>query len=181
MGWVRPGCMVCPDTNRCPAIGERSESLTYVVSQSGSCIGVWKALPVLLFFFYIIICKGISIALYTHAQPWARRGHTCPMPILIYSSSWACLTPVSCLACFLCSGRISYKDMYNLLRIISPPLGLGKNCPNRVAYKVCKPQKTSSTLAGSVLQCPETWTEWLCTKWLAYTRALARSDLTGFG
>lgn len=35
------------------------------------------------------------------------------------------------------SGRISYKDMYNLLRVISPPLGLGKNCPNRVAYKVC--------------------------------------------
>ncbi|KAJ8263387.1 hypothetical protein COCON_G00158440 [Conger conger] len=32
-------------------------------------------------------------------------------------------------------GRIVYKDMYNLLRIISPPLGLGKNCPNRVAYK----------------------------------------------
>ena len=38
------------------------------------------------------------------------------------------------------SGRISYKDMYNLLRVISPPLGLGKNCPNRVAYKVCKYQ-----------------------------------------
>ena len=44
-----------------------------------------------------------------------------------------------CLLVVVCfySGRISYKDMYNLLRIISPPLGLGKNCPNRVAYKVC--------------------------------------------
>ncbi|XP_068454963.1 calcium channel, voltage-dependent, N type, alpha 1B subunit, a isoform X14 [Clinocottus analis] len=41
---------------------------------------------------------------------------------------WAEYDPAAC-------GRISYKDMYSLLRIISPPLGLGKNCPNRVAYK----------------------------------------------
>lgn len=27
--------------------------------------------------------------------------------------------------------------MYNLLRVIAPPLGLGKKCPHRVAYKVC--------------------------------------------
>lgn len=54
---------------QCPANGERSESLTYVVPQSGSCIGVWKAFPVLSLV-YKIICKGVSIPLYTHAQPW---------------------------------------------------------------------------------------------------------------
>uniref|UniRef100_A0A670I7M5 Voltage-dependent R-type calcium channel subunit alpha n=1 Tax=Podarcis muralis TaxID=64176 RepID=A0A670I7M5_PODMU len=32
-------------------------------------------------------------------------------------------------------GRILYKDMYTLVRVISPPLGLGENCPYRVAYK----------------------------------------------
>ncbi|XP_042341586.1 calcium channel, voltage-dependent, P/Q type, alpha 1A subunit, b isoform X8 [Plectropomus leopardus] len=32
-------------------------------------------------------------------------------------------------------GRIHYKDMYSLLRVISPPLGLGKKCPHRVACK----------------------------------------------
>ncbi|XP_039928387.1 voltage-dependent R-type calcium channel subunit alpha-1E isoform X8 [Hirundo rustica] len=32
-------------------------------------------------------------------------------------------------------GRISYKDMYKLVRVISPPLGLGENCPYRVACK----------------------------------------------
>ncbi|NWH38990.1 CAC1B protein, partial [Chloropsis hardwickii] len=37
--------------------------------------------------------------------------------------------------CFLSSCRIHYKDMYNLLRVIAPPLGLGKKCPHRVAYK----------------------------------------------
>lgn len=37
------------------------------------------------------------------------------------------------------SGRICYQDMYKLLLFISPPLGLGKKCPNRVAYKVCTP------------------------------------------
>uniref|UniRef100_A0A6Q2XZY1 Voltage-dependent N-type calcium channel subunit alpha n=1 Tax=Esox lucius TaxID=8010 RepID=A0A6Q2XZY1_ESOLU len=41
---------------------------------------------------------------------------------------WAEYDPAAC-------GRIRYNDMYNLLRVISPPLGLGKNCPNRVAYK----------------------------------------------
>ncbi|XP_034151303.1 voltage-dependent P/Q-type calcium channel subunit alpha-1A isoform X5 [Esox lucius] len=32
-------------------------------------------------------------------------------------------------------GRIHYKDMYSLLRVIDPPLGLGKKCPHRVACK----------------------------------------------
>ncbi|XP_060220455.1 voltage-dependent R-type calcium channel subunit alpha-1E [Meriones unguiculatus] len=32
-------------------------------------------------------------------------------------------------------GRIPYKDMYRLVRVISPPLGLGENCPYRVACK----------------------------------------------
>eukprot|EP00072_Mus_musculus_P066593 XP_017168356.1 PREDICTED: voltage-dependent R-type calcium channel subunit alpha-1E isoform X16 [Mus musculus] len=36
-------------------------------------------------------------------------------------------------------GRIPYKDMYKLVRVISPPLGLGENCPYRVACKVCPP------------------------------------------
>ncbi|KAG7240825.1 hypothetical protein INR49_023399 [Caranx melampygus] len=38
-------------------------------------------------------------------------------------------------------GRICYQDMYKLLRFISPPLGLGKKCPNRVAYKKKKPNE----------------------------------------
>ncbi|KAJ6654579.1 hypothetical protein lerEdw1_006732, partial [Lerista edwardsae] len=31
--------------------------------------------------------------------------------------------------------RISYTDMYEMLRHMSPPLGLGKKCPARIAYK----------------------------------------------
>ncbi|KAA0719893.1 Voltage-dependent N-type calcium channel subunit alpha-1B [Triplophysa tibetana] len=41
---------------------------------------------------------------------------------------WGEYDPAAC-------GRLRYMDMYSLLRVISPPLGLGKNCPNRVAYK----------------------------------------------
>ncbi|XP_073496396.1 voltage-dependent N-type calcium channel subunit alpha-1B isoform X5 [Phyllobates terribilis] len=41
---------------------------------------------------------------------------------------WAEYDPAACC-------RIHYKDMYNLLRVIAPPLGLGKRCPSRVAYK----------------------------------------------
>uniref|UniRef100_A0A8C7KYF1 Voltage-dependent N-type calcium channel subunit alpha n=1 Tax=Oncorhynchus kisutch TaxID=8019 RepID=A0A8C7KYF1_ONCKI len=41
---------------------------------------------------------------------------------------WAEYDPAAC-------ERICYQDMYKLLRFISPPLGLGKKCPNRVAYK----------------------------------------------
>ncbi|GLD56698.1 voltage-dependent N-type calcium channel subunit alpha-1B-like protein, partial [Lates japonicus] len=33
------------------------------------------------------------------------------------------------------SGRMTYRDMYKMLRDMSPPLGLGKKCPPRVAYK----------------------------------------------
>lgn len=37
------------------------------------------------------------------------------------------------------SGRIKYLDMYQMLLHMSPPLGLGKKCPPRVAYKVDTP------------------------------------------
>ncbi|XP_029285223.1 voltage-dependent R-type calcium channel subunit alpha-1E isoform X2 [Cottoperca gobio] len=32
-------------------------------------------------------------------------------------------------------GRLHYKEMYKVVRTISPPLGFGKNCPHRVACK----------------------------------------------
>ncbi|KAK9519294.1 hypothetical protein VZT92_022034 [Zoarces viviparus] len=32
-------------------------------------------------------------------------------------------------------GRLHYKEMYKVVRSISPPLGFGKNCPHRVACK----------------------------------------------
>lgn len=34
------------------------------------------------------------------------------------------------------SGKLHYKEMYKVVRTISPPLGFGKNCPYRVACKV---------------------------------------------
>ncbi|XP_021401592.1 voltage-dependent R-type calcium channel subunit alpha-1E isoform X3 [Lonchura striata] len=34
-----------------------------------------------------------------------------------------------------CSGRIHYTEMYEMLTLMSPPLGLGKRCPSKVAYK----------------------------------------------
>uniref|UniRef100_A0A3Q0SV45 Voltage-dependent N-type calcium channel subunit alpha n=1 Tax=Amphilophus citrinellus TaxID=61819 RepID=A0A3Q0SV45_AMPCI len=41
---------------------------------------------------------------------------------------WAEYDPAAC-------GRITYWNMYEMLRDMSPPLGLGKKCPPRVAYK----------------------------------------------
>ncbi|KAA0705626.1 Voltage-dependent P/Q-type calcium channel subunit alpha-1A [Triplophysa tibetana] len=46
-----------------------------------------------------------------------------------YVRIWAEYDPAAC-------GRISYRDMYEMLRHMSPPLGLGKKCPARVAYKL---------------------------------------------
>lgn len=37
------------------------------------------------------------------------------------------------------SGRIHYTEMYEMLTLMSPPLGLGKRCPSKVAYKVDQP------------------------------------------
>lgn len=38
----------------------------------------------------------------------------------------------------LLSGRVLYKDMYDMLKNIEPPVGFGRNCPYRIAYKVSK-------------------------------------------
>lgn len=40
---------------------------------------------------------------------------------------------------FMSSGRIHYTEMYEMLTLMSPPLGLGKRCPSKVAYKVDQP------------------------------------------
>ena len=34
------------------------------------------------------------------------------------------------------TGRISYQDMYEMMRNIQPPLGFGNKCPYKVAFKV---------------------------------------------
>lgn len=49
----------------------------------------------------------------------------------------------------LSSGRIKYLDMYQMLLHMSPPLGLGKKCPPRVAYKVDRPLPPSSSLCST--------------------------------
>uniref|UniRef100_A0AAY4EIK8 Voltage-dependent N-type calcium channel subunit alpha n=1 Tax=Denticeps clupeoides TaxID=299321 RepID=A0AAY4EIK8_9TELE len=41
---------------------------------------------------------------------------------------WAEYDPAAC-------GRVKYLDMYEMLLHMSPPLGLGKKCPPRIAYK----------------------------------------------
>lgn len=41
--------------------------------------------------------------------------------------------------------------MYKLVRVISPPLGLGENCPYRVACKVCLPVLRHSLATGHTI------------------------------
>lgn len=49
------------------------------------------------------------------------------------------------------SGRISYSDMFEMLKHMSPPLGLGKKCPARVAYKVpARPRPHAGLVRPSV-------------------------------
>ena len=43
-------------------------------------------------------------------------------------------------ACFVCfRGRVHYTDMYEMLRNMEPPVGFGKKCPYRLAYRVRGP------------------------------------------
>lgn len=32
-------------------------------------------------------------------------------------------------------GKITYQEMYDMLKNMDPPLGFGNKCPNRLAYK----------------------------------------------
>uniref|UniRef100_A0A8C9N6U3 Voltage-dependent N-type calcium channel subunit alpha n=1 Tax=Serinus canaria TaxID=9135 RepID=A0A8C9N6U3_SERCA len=60
---------------------------------------------------------------------------------------WAEYDPAAC-------GRISYTDMYEMLRHMSPPLGLGKKCPARVAYKVENLPRNSCPTTSFLTLCP---------------------------
>ncbi len=58
------------------------------------------------------------------------------LPLFFSFSLSPCTFPLVFVLFRLPSGRISFRDMYEMLRHMSPPLGLGKKCPARVAYKV---------------------------------------------
>lgn len=58
----------------------------------------------------------------------------------------------------LWSGRIKHLDMYQMLLHMSPPLGLGKKCPPRVAYKVDLPLPPPSSLCSTAFL-PLAWTQ----------------------
>lgn len=49
------------------------------------------------------------------------------------------------------SGKLHYKEMYKVVRTISPPLGFGKNCPYRVACKVWLNHEKTTPLPLSLL------------------------------
>lgn len=36
------------------------------------------------------------------------------------------------------TGRIHHTQMYELMRKMEPPVGFGKKCPTRLAFRVCK-------------------------------------------
>lgn len=87
----------------------------------------------------------LMLRLSRSALPGPRKEAALPLPAAPFAARPSVTSvppPLSALLtpfCFLCSGRIPYKDMYKLVRVISPPLGLGENCPYRVACKVCLP------------------------------------------
>ena len=35
-------------------------------------------------------------------------------------------------------GKLEYTKMFEMLRLMSPPVGFGTKCPSKLAYKVCR-------------------------------------------
>lgn len=64
---------------------------------------------------------------------------TAPHLPLLCTIVWVCNYTMTKDLYVFPSGRIHYKEMYKVVRTISPPLGFGKNCPHRVACKVWFP------------------------------------------
>ena len=52
--------------------------------------------------------------------------------------------------CCVYRGHIQYSDMYEMLRNMEPPVGFGKKCPYRLAYRVSRtiPNVTLFNLIG---------------------------------
>ncbi|KAG7485905.1 voltage-dependent P Q-type calcium channel subunit alpha-1A [Solea senegalensis] len=102
------------------ALDEEGESAISDTTTSEPCHGADAALQMLNLFVAVImdnfeyLTRDSSILGPHHLDEYVR--------------IWAEYDPAAC-------GRIHYKDMYSLLRVISPPLGLGKKCPHRVACK----------------------------------------------
>lgn len=91
--------------------------------------------PILFLFVHSVLFSS-PVSRMTCLSVWALLG----MPVLLSPrlhpppTSPPCHPPPS-----VSSGRIHYTEMYEMLTLMSPPLGLGKRCPSKVAYKVDRP------------------------------------------
>ena len=47
-------------------------------------------------------------------------------------------------------GKLEYTKMFEMLRLMSPPVGFGTKCPSKLAYKVGVATRHSSTLSGTL-------------------------------
>ncbi len=85
-----------------------------------------------------VICQWICLLLLSCSLCSSSCFSVLPLHLLwlCFFSLFLCMPPSLTSLYSSCSGRIHYKDMYSLLRVIDPPLGLGKKCPHRVACKV---------------------------------------------
>ena len=54
--------------------------------------------------------------------------------------------------CHIFRGKISYTEVFNMLRDIDPPLGFGKKCPERQAYKKLIRMNMPMDMEGKVRQ-----------------------------
>ncbi|NXL38150.1 CAC1B protein, partial [Glaucidium brasilianum] len=82
------------------------------------------------FFFFFFLMLNLFVAVIMDNFEYLTRDSSIlgPHHLDEFVRVWAEYDPAAC-------GRISYTDMYEMLRHMSPPLGLGKKCPARVAYK----------------------------------------------
>lgn len=87
------------------------------------------------FLFFVLCCL---FCLFSFCLVWFTFCPSCFSSRLSNSPSFSLFlfffSPLSA----LWSGRIRYLDMYEMLLHMSPPLGLGKKCPPRIAYKVAQ-------------------------------------------
>lgn len=92
---------------------------------------------VCLLFCFLVFVVFLKICIIFHFGSALFHFISSPSPFPVSLTPHPCLLILGSVAfSTLWSGRIKYRDMYEMLLHMCPPLGLGKKCPPRIAYKV---------------------------------------------
>ncbi|XP_043941319.1 voltage-dependent R-type calcium channel subunit alpha-1E-like isoform X1 [Protopterus annectens] len=120
--------LACLGGKKCEPDAQISSGLTGSVENCGTDLAYFYFVSFIFFCSFLMLNLFVAVIMDNFEYLTRDSSILGPHHLDEFIRMWAEYDRAAC-------GRIHYTDMYEMLTHMSPPLGLGKRCPSKVAYK----------------------------------------------